>query len=728
MSEHPECKPGKVSTLKWILHFMGCQNTTFNTRRHELALLSPGVQVTEEDVLESFRSSVDATGPEPWMLRLIQAGKLVVVLGDSVFVHGGLHDSVIGHLPGQGKVDKNIRDWAKALNAWKDSQVRDFLARPHWSPTSDGKGREGGAEDLILYGTPGFPDDATVIYHNPFRDGNPVLLSDMVEAYLAKNGVRRVFSGHQPHGQSPTVVRHPSTGLLRVTADTSYSCPGADKLFNPANMRGVAVSVIRLEGNALVIAGLLGDGRKHRCTLNCGPEQDELPDALVGRQLTDGSWVKTVLRGSKDEEASNVQTVLGRGFNLQTEDMHFGKACLKLKREFAVQQMAFPLKDVEPEWLVRSMRGTCRNFAAEEDTARRASTPMSHTFSREDFLKADTFIFNVGGVVDKVRSVSSSKTMSRHGTDLALEKDIMAKINDLIDEGKRVIFMSNNSNDSRKCAAQKLAQKGINIPAKNLYKQILNTSYTCAWFLRNAGVTNPFILASDTGILEELKEMGLKKYVATIEDNGTPKKEYLQAATFTNVVDLVKKAPDVDAVVVGWDRQLTTLKIDVATAYLTWISRTDAGAGTSAGRQIPLVACSSDTGGLLGNTPDDYLADRNFNTRMVKTVGNGLMAKIVCDTAGENMLSFDVGQPSDLMLEALTRPTEEQGMGVNPKKAVLIGDALSTDIAMANHGGMQSLLVFSGETQREDYYSKLTKGELSGHEMPTWVLNSFADF
>lgn len=36
----------------------------------------------------------------------------------------------------------------------------------------------------------------------------------------------KVFSGHQPHGESPTVVRHVRSGLLVVTADTS--CLGCE--------------------------------------------------------------------------------------------------------------------------------------------------------------------------------------------------------------------------------------------------------------------------------------------------------------------------------------------------------------------------------------------------------------------------------------------------------------------------------------------------------------------
>jgi len=493
--------------------------------------------------------------------------------------------------------------------------------------------------------------------------------------------------------------------------------------------------VLRVEGRVLVIDGVLADGQSHGCTLHCDPVEDEMPDAMVGRQLSDGSWVKTVVTPKKTEGRCNVQAVLGKGFKLSTEEMHFGKACLKLKLEFAVQKLATPLKDVKPEWLQLSNPCNQITFGPEEDAFGRGAELRGSLvgYDREAFLAADTFIFNLGGVIDKVHNNLSGKTISRLGTDLELEKEIVNKINELLEMGKQVIFTSNNSNTSRKGVARKLAEKGIKIPVDEFYKHVLNTSFTCAWYLKNAGVTNPFILCSDNGILEELKDMGVQSYVATINNDGTPKKEYLQVSTYANVVDLVKKAPDVDAVVVGWDRQLTTLKIDVATAYLTWVSSSDAadkpgdGSPRSERRQIPLVACSSDVSGILGCTPANYLADRKFNNSMVKTLGNGLMAHILSSNSGrdsgDNMRYFDVGQPSYLMLEALTRPRSEMGLGVNPKKAVMIGDVPRSDIAMANRGGMQSLLVFSGETRRDDFLNR----EYPAHETPTWILNSIAD-
>ena len=48
----------------------------------------------------------------------------------------------------------------------------------------------------------------------PVQDGNPVQRSEEVQDFLQKSGIDRVLSGHQPHGQTPTVVRHPHTGLL----------------------------------------------------------------------------------------------------------------------------------------------------------------------------------------------------------------------------------------------------------------------------------------------------------------------------------------------------------------------------------------------------------------------------------------------------------------------------------------------------------------------------------
>ncbi|CAJ1444061.1 unnamed protein product, partial [Effrenium voratum] len=90
----------RIGKLKWLLHCtMGCQDTTFATRKRELALLKG--QASDKDVLESYLSSIDPKGKEPWMLDFMRAGKIGLVIGDMLFVHGGLNHQCLGVVPGR---------------------------------------------------------------------------------------------------------------------------------------------------------------------------------------------------------------------------------------------------------------------------------------------------------------------------------------------------------------------------------------------------------------------------------------------------------------------------------------------------------------------------------------------------------------------------------------------------------------------------------------------------
>jgi len=102
------------------------------------------------------------------------------------------------------------------------------------------------------------------------------------------------------------------------------------------------------------------------------------------------------------------------------------------------------------------------------------------------------------------------------------------------------------------------------------------------------------------------------------------------------------------------------------------------------------------------------------------TVGNGLMAEMLAfDNIGT---SFDVGKPSELMLEALRRPVSDHGYGVDLDSAVVIGDEIKTDITLAQRGGMKSLLVLSGRTT-----ASILEEKAQGETIPTWVVDSLAE-
>ena len=72
----------------------------------------------------------------------------------------------------------------------------------------------------------------------------------------------------------------------------------------------------------------------------------------------------------------------------------------------------------------------------------------------------------------------------------------------------------------------------------------------------------------------------------------------------------------------------------------------------------------------------------------------------------------NLGKPGAEMLETVL------GMlGLSADRCVMIGDRLSTDIAMAASAGMDSALVLTGETTPE------MAAELSPEAAPTWVLD-----
>ncbi|CAK9009456.1 Phosphoglycolate phosphatase 2, partial [Durusdinium trenchii] len=376
----------------------------------------------------------------------------------------------------------------------------------------------------------------------------------------------RVFSGHQPHGESPTVVRHTRSGLLVVTADTSYSNMSALKLFNQSNNRGEVVTNVRLRGGRVQLEGILRDGSKHRCELHVDPAEAPIPDALVGCQLNDGSWVKTVL------EDGRVLAALGKRFQVSVQSMHPGKACLMLKSVYFSEKLRVSLKNLSAEWLLESQKHV-QLLPGPEPSGTEAHDHwyQATQFKREEFDSAETYIFDGHGTLWGVRN-----SLGQGVSNLDLEEQVIQKVNSLIAAGKQVIFATNDSNYSRRLYIDRLLKHGIRLCHDDEFsrskakQKVVTAAFTCAWFLKKALIRKPFVICSHPGLLEELREAGITDYVATIDHDGRAKEEYFAPVTKENVTKLVQQSKDVDAIVVGWDQQLTALKVAVAAAFLKW--------------------------------------------------------------------------------------------------------------------------------------------------------------
>eukprot|EP00439_Symbiodinium_sp_Y106_P073143 s1666_g13.t1 len=544
---------------------------------------------------------------------------------------------------------------------------------------------------LIDYGCPGGADNKTIVYHNPFNNGNPSQRSAEVEGFLVKSGIRRVFSGHQPHGESPTAL----------------------KLFNQANNRGEVVTTVRLAGEEVHLEGVLRDGTKHKCTLHCDPMKER-------QQGQESSRVRL----SQVLEDGRVLAALGKRFQVSVQAMHPGKACLMLKSVYSEERLSVSLKNLSADWLLESELEVQLCPGPEPSGSEGIENSYNATqFKREDrrneeFDSAETYIFDGHGTLWGVRGQSQSMS------NMDLERQA----------GKRVIFATNDSNYSRRMYIDRLLNHGIQLcdndeHSRKLARQkVITASFTCAWFLKKALIRKPFVICSHLGLLEErlgaiwnswtlsvleLKEAGITEYVATIDEDGHPKPEYSKPVTKDNVTELVHRSKDVDAIVVGWDQQLTALKVAVAAAFLKF-SRECAEEGQNV---MQIVQCSSDHAGVLGVTAEDFLPGRNWCNRSIPAVGNGTMCQMICNSVGADIQAIDVIQelferPIDLeaksnlnpdkieysrrhysqevLIEALRRPVEEEGYGVELDKAVIVGDTLNTDIELAVRSGMRT--------------------------------------
>merc|ERR1712187_321630 len=111
-------------------------------------------------------------------------------------------------------------------------------------------------------------------------------------------------------------------------------------------------------------------------------------------------------------------------------------------------------------------------------------------FSRTEFDKARTYIISINGVVESVVDIRKCKSSE------SLQRQIVETINRLIDRGKHVLFVSNDSRRSRQELARRLINLGINLPEETARDHVWNTAFTCAWFLNRAGLSKPFVICS----------------------------------------------------------------------------------------------------------------------------------------------------------------------------------------------------------------------------------------
>jgi hypothetical protein len=223
-----ERESGGATLLRWILaHTMGAKEA-FEHRRDELER-EARAKVDDEEVCRSF---IDDVSKDGLVRAYLRECSLAYRAGDALFVHGAVTEENFGVVP-TGETDdeervarcalgeRHVDAWVEALERFYRQQIAAFDEGAERYPLD----RPAPWAALVAYQAP-LPGTRTnqqsVVYGRPTDEvGNPVLPSRSLIESLVRDGVRRVFVGHTPSGDCPSVLRW--QGFSLVLADNSYA-------------------------------------------------------------------------------------------------------------------------------------------------------------------------------------------------------------------------------------------------------------------------------------------------------------------------------------------------------------------------------------------------------------------------------------------------------------------------------------------------------------------------
>ncbi len=194
------------------------------------------------------------------------------------------------------------------------------------------------------------------------------------------------------------------------------------------------------------------------------------------------------------------------------------------------------------------------------------------------------------------------------------------------------------TNNSSRTPAQ-VAAKLRSVGIEAEDREVVSSALATADLLRRDGVSSAFVIGED-GVLQALADAGIR------------------------VLDPDDRGGGADAVVVGWDRGITYDKLRTASLLVQ--------------RGARLVATNADPS---YPAPDGLWPG-----------AGALLAAVVATTGAEPVV---VGKPNAPLFEAACRRA-------GSRNALVIGDRLDTDIRGAAALGLDSLLVLTGISSRED--------------------------
>ncbi|KAK0476123.1 HAD-like domain-containing protein [Armillaria novae-zelandiae] len=243
---------------------------------------------------------------------------------------------------------------------------------------------------------------------------------------------------------------------------------------------------------------------------------------------------------------------------------------------------------------------------------------------------------------------------------------------------KTIVFVTNNATKSRRDYKTKFDKLGVEAYVDEIY----GSAYASAVYLSSV-VKFPkdkkVYVIGMSGLEEELKEEGIQCLGGT--DPADRTLEPFSLADF--VLD-----EDVAAVLCGFDSNITYTKLSKAFQYLT----------RNPGCQFLVTNEDSTYPNAYGILP-----------------GGGALSASLRYALGKNPLC--IGKPSTTMLDCIRAK-----ISYDPKRTIMVGDRLNTDILFGQNGGISTLLVLTGITVESD-----VTGPNASNIIPDYVTGSVGD-
>jgi phosphoglycolate phosphatase len=227
-------------------------------------------------------------------------------------------------------------------------------------------------------------------------------------------------------------------------------------------------------------------------------------------------------------------------------------------------------------------------------------------------------------------------------------------------QGKRLLFVTNNSSKSREAYCHKFKCLKLNVTPD----QIISSSYAAGAYLKSIDFKKKVYLIGQDGTEDELRAHGIEFIGGTCPDSQL----LGDLSNMSNMSNLTVD-PEIGAVVLAWDPDFSYSRLVYASICLREI------------KDCLFIATNSDSFDTIGGD------------RMMPGTGCLLAALEIASSRK----ALVVGKEGPWLLDHL-----REAYGVRAESSVMIGDRLDTDIEMGRRGGLKTVLTLSGVTTREE--------------------------